>query len=333
MKIKFALTAMLVIIVIGLFTTLNAAPGGGSTDIIEVLVDYDNNELSILGSHLSDGVTEPIVTLGSEVLTFDSVGDYDAGLIIAQVSDIEAYLPGDYLLTVDPMFKSSKPAEMMLSLGAMSRELTTHEGVPDAHHAKYTDAEAAAVQHDDRYYTKAHIDALISRIEALEAKLADVSVTHDETSGLKTLNISNVGLNITSQSGHSIILDDTESFEKITILDKTGKNGIEIDSSKNSMTFNSDGDYTTVAKGKATLKSHGDFSIDSFLDLTLDSGVNLTLDSGLELQILPGANGILTIGGDQARIEPNTHLKLNTPLTTISAAGVLELKSGLIKLN
>ncbi len=68
---------------------------------------------------------------------------------------------------------------------------------------------------------------------------------------------------IKSRSGHQIILDDTEGEEKIIIRDKTEKNEVIIDSSKNAMTIKVEQDLTVEAKGKISLKSSGgDLSIE-----------------------------------------------------------------------
>lgn len=60
---------------------------------------------------------------------------------------------------------------------------------------------------------------------------------------------------IKSRSGHLISLDDTEGAEVITIIDKSEKNSIIIDTAKNSITIACDGDLTfTAQKGKITLE-------------------------------------------------------------------------------
>ncbi len=59
---------------------------------------------------------------------------------------------------------------------------------------------------------------------------------------------------IRSRSGHTIMFDDSDNGSKISIIDKTEKNLIEIDSQNNSMTIKADGDIQIEAKGKVKIK-------------------------------------------------------------------------------
>ncbi len=59
---------------------------------------------------------------------------------------------------------------------------------------------------------------------------------------------------IRSRSGHTIMFDDSDNGSKISIIDKTEKNLIEIDSQNNSMTIMADGDIQIEAKGKVKIK-------------------------------------------------------------------------------
>ncbi len=70
-------------------------------------------------------------------------------------------------------------------------------------------------------------------------------------------------ISVTSKSGHTVILDDKSGSESITIKDKTGNNKMVIDSTKNSMTINVNGDFVVNAKGKITLQSTQDMTLDS----------------------------------------------------------------------
>ncbi len=59
---------------------------------------------------------------------------------------------------------------------------------------------------------------------------------------------------IRSRSGHTITFDDSDNGSKISIIDKTEKNLIEIDLQNNSMTIKADGDIQIEAKGKVKIK-------------------------------------------------------------------------------
>lgn len=57
-----------------------------------------------------------------------------------------------------------------------------------------------------------------------------------------------------SRSGHTIIIDDSDSGAGISICDKTGKNMLVIDSMKNALKVSASGDITIEAQGKVTIK-------------------------------------------------------------------------------
>jgi phage baseplate assembly protein V len=92
---------------------------------------------------------------------------------------------------------------------------------------------------------------------------------------------------IKSRSGHIIRLDDTESAEKIEILDKTGKNTIVIDTAKNAVLINADADIAiTSANGKITLSAQT-------IELNAKADVKAEASSGLELK----ASGAMKLQG------------------------------------
>lgn len=59
-----------------------------------------------------------------------------------------------------------------------------------------------------------------------------------------------------SKSGHQVTLDDSNGAEKISIVDKSGKNHIVIDSEKNTVTITSEKDLSLLAK-KGTITIEG----------------------------------------------------------------------------
>lgn len=87
-----------------------------------------------------------------------------------------------------------------------------------------------------------------------------------------------------SRSGHTITLDDTDGQEKITIADKTGKNRIELDAQKSSVSIASGGDVTVEARGDITLKSGGDIRMECD-NLSLDSRSAYKLKAGKDAAI------------------------------------------------
>lgn len=97
---------------------------------------------------------------------------------------------------------------------------------------------------------------------------------------------------VCSRSGHVIILDDTAGAEQIIIKDKTDKNSIIIDSTKNAMTIKSMGDLTIDAGGKLTISSKGDFSIKSTTKGTIEAMQSTLVKAGstqLDLQVATAA--------------------------------------------
>jgi len=56
-----------------------------------------------------------------------------------------------------------------------------------------------------------------------------------------------------TKAGHTITLDDTSGKEKITIVDKSTKNSIVIDTAANSITITAEDKLTITAKGKLSL--------------------------------------------------------------------------------
>jgi phage protein D len=67
---------------------------------------------------------------------------------------------------------------------------------------------------------------------------------------------------IRSRTGHILTFDDTDGGCKISLVDKTGKNLIEIDSEKNTVTLKSGGDMIFEAKGKLKFKG-SDFEVEA----------------------------------------------------------------------
>jgi phage protein D len=83
---------------------------------------------------------------------------------------------------------------------------------------------------------------------------------------------------IHSRSGHVITLDDTENKEKITIIDKTGKNSIEIDSSQNTLTIKTDGPISMETKDDVTIKGKN-ITLDATADASMKAKSNVNLEA------------------------------------------------------
>ena len=99
-----------------------------------------------------------------------------------------------------------------------------------------------------------------------------------------------------SRSGHIVRLDDTDGAEKIQVLDKTGNNKIEIDSSANTITITSDMDLTIEsAKGKLVLKGKTGVEITSGADVKAEAQANVAVTATANMDLK--ASGNTTVKG------------------------------------
>lgn len=122
-KLRFVLPLLVAITSLVCIGTTQAAPGGGASEILEVDVDYELGQLTIVGTGFDNGtaVNDPIVTLDGHLLTEVHFIDLDPTIgndTIQGNIDLESLFPftGNYLLIVDPNYKGAKTSEMMLSI-------------------------------------------------------------------------------------------------------------------------------------------------------------------------------------------------------------------------
>ncbi len=130
---------------------------------------------------------------------------------------------------------------------------------------------------------------------------------------------------IHSRSGHTITLDDTDGGEKISIIDKTAKNFVEIDSNKNSMSIEtSDGHKILMdakgiimeSAGTLTLKSKGNMEIQTQANMTAKSTGNTEIQATANMDVK--STGTMKVQGTSASIDGG-------PMT--------EIKGALVKIN
>jgi uncharacterized protein involved in type VI secretion and phage assembly len=122
---------------------------------------------------------------------------------------------------------------------------------------------------------------------------------------------------ITSKSGHTFTLDDKQGSESITIKDKTGKNTMMIDSAKNSMSINVEGDFSVTAKGKITLTSTQDLTLDTKAMGNLKTGGNMTVKATGNLSLQATGMGELK----------------STASATVDGGPMTTIKGALVKIN
>jgi phage baseplate assembly protein gpV len=121
---------------------------------------------------------------------------------------------------------------------------------------------------------------------------------------------------IKSRSGHRIIFDDKEGAEKITIVDKTKKNKIVLDSVNKIVKIESDGDIEVIAKANVIMHSNA-LKIGTSESVTGKAKSLLTHSQ--KTFGLKAASGI-TIGGGNTTINIS-----NAPATSLSGSGAGEL--------
>ena len=142
-----------------------------------------------------------------------------------------------------------------------------------------------------------------------------------------------------SRTGHVIVLDDTQGQEKITIQDKTGKNSIEIDSTKNSMAITTQGDLTIDVGGKLTIKSKLDFLLQgqakgeikaqTNLDMQAQTGASLKAgQSQLDLQAAGAA-----LKGTKVDVQGQAQTNIQGAQTSVKGSAMVEIQGALVKIN
>jgi uncharacterized protein involved in type VI secretion and phage assembly len=127
---------------------------------------------------------------------------------------------------------------------------------------------------------------------------------------------------IHSRSGHRITIDDSDGKEKISIVDKTGKNSIDIDSSNNQVAISAEGDIQLAAKGKIKIKG-SDIMMEAKSGAKMKAA-SVNLDASGKAQV-KGGSGVDVKASGQMNIESAT--------TTVKGSGMLTLKGGIVKIN
>jgi uncharacterized protein involved in type VI secretion and phage assembly len=123
-------------------------------------------------------------------------------------------------------------------------------------------------------------------------------------------------VSVISAAGATIVLEDKSGSEAISIIDKTKNNKLVIDSAKNSMTINVNGDFVVEAKGKITLNSTQDMTLDSKAKSTMTSMGPLSIES----------KAPATVKGVKLELTGNT-------MATLNGGPMTEVKGGLVKIN
>ena len=122
---------------------------------------------------------------------------------------------------------------------------------------------------------------------------------------------------IHSRSGHTITLDDTDGGEKISIIDKTGTNLLEIDSKQNTMSMKTSDGHKIVMEAKGiTMESAGTLTLKATGNMEIQTQANMTTKSTGNTEIK--STGMMKVQGTSASIDGG-------PMT--------EIKGGVVKIN
>jgi phage baseplate assembly protein gpV len=121
---------------------------------------------------------------------------------------------------------------------------------------------------------------------------------------------------IKSRCGHRIIFDDKEGAEKVTIVDRTGKNKIVLDSANKIVKIESDGDIEVIAENNVIMHANA-LKVGTKESVT---GKGRSLLSHAQATFGVKANSGITIGGGNTTI--NT---ANSAACSVSGTGAGEL--------
>ena len=122
---------------------------------------------------------------------------------------------------------------------------------------------------------------------------------------------------IKTRSGHTVTFDDTQGSEKITIVDKTGNNQIEIDSTSNKISIKANGDVTIDSTGKTTVNAQNN------VEVTTQASATVKATGSAEVS----ATGSLTLKG-----QGTVSIEAGGPMS-ISAKGPLTIRGALVNIN
>jgi len=137
---------------------------------------------------------------------------------------------------------------------------------------------------------------------------------------------------IKSRSGHTIILDDSSGAEKISIIDKTEKNQIDIDSAGNAITINSEADITIEGKQNLTLKGKT-VVIEATQGGNMDLKANNIKAEATAKATLKGNSGVDVEGSGPVNIKSTAATKVEGTQVSVSGSAMTEIKGGIVKIN
>lgn len=121
-----------------------------------------------------------------------------------------------------------------------------------------------------------------------------------------------------TRAGHTITFDDTDGSELISIVDKTGKNVIKIESSSNKISIQADGDVAITTKGKTM--------VDAQQDVQITTQANATVKATGNVDVQATGNATVKASGN-ASVQAMASLDLKGATVSLQADATMSIKS------
>lgn len=137
---------------------------------------------------------------------------------------------------------------------------------------------------------------------------------------------------IKTRSGHIITFSDKDGEEKISIIDKTTKNSIVLDSAANSITLKADQDITIEAGGKLILKSTSDFSMEGSKGLIKTTQGTMDVNASGALGLKTNAKATLE-GTGGAEVKGATVDVVASANASVKGNAMVQIQGGIVKIN
>jgi phage protein D/phage baseplate assembly protein gpV len=130
---------------------------------------------------------------------------------------------------------------------------------------------------------------------------------------------------IQSRTGHVVTLDDSTQTPSISIVDRTGRNSIKVDSKNNNISVYAQGDLTLEARGSVNIKGRA-------VNIQAEGqAVTVSANAG---DVSVRAQKGLTLRGTNSQIEGTAAMKVKGGgVTDVESNGVTNIKGSLVKLN
>jgi phage protein D/phage baseplate assembly protein gpV len=128
-----------------------------------------------------------------------------------------------------------------------------------------------------------------------------------------------------SRTGHTITLDDSDDTPGITIVDKTGKNSITIDSKANKLTIVSEADMEITAKGGITMKGKT-LTMEATGGAASITATGVTVDAKTGNMVAKGGNANVEAGTGKVTVK-------GTAGADIQTSAIMNIKGSLVNIN